>query len=281
VISAKTIDGKKLAEQILDNLRSKILVSCAPVLAIILIGKDPASIIYVRNKIKQADNLKIKTRLIELPSSISQDDLISTIYNLNNDPEVKGIIIQLPLPSHIKCFAIIESIDPSKDVDGFHPTNVGRLHNGSSLEYFVPCTALAVIHAIEHEMPQITGKNVVIVNRSALIGRPLSALLLQKDATVTICHSFSVNLKDITRNADIVICAIGKPKFFDKSYFKQGAMIIDVGISRQEREGRSFISGDVDFDDLRSTASFITPVPGGIGPLTVAYLLSNTCKFLH
>lgn len=280
--SAKIIDGKKLAQKILDDLRNKILASnTIPVLAIILIGQNPASTIYVNTKLKQASLLNIKTHLIQLPSSISQDELIAIIHKLNSDENVSGIIVQLPLPFHIKFSAVIEAIDPSKDVDGFGPINVGRLHNDSNLEYFVPCTALAVIHAIESSMPKISGKHVAIINRSALIGKPLSALLLQKDATVTVCHSRSVNLKDITQSADIVVCAIGKPKFFDKSYFKQGAIIIDVGISRQEHEGKAFISGDVAFDELLPQASFITPVPGGIGPLTVAYLLSNTCKFLQ
>jgi methylenetetrahydrofolate dehydrogenase (NADP+)/methenyltetrahydrofolate cyclohydrolase len=281
VIDTKIIDGKKLADKILDDLKGKIIkASKIPTLAIILIGQDPASAIYVNTKLKQATSLNLKTRLIQLPSTSSQDELISIITQLNNDSDISGIIVQLPLPLHIKFSTIIEAINPSKDVDGFHPINVGRLHNASSLAYFVPCTALAVMHAIDYKLPNIAGKNVVIVNRSSLIGKPLSALLLQKDATVTICHSQSVNLKHITRSADIIVCAIGRPNFFDKSYFKQDATIIDVGISRQEHQGKSFISGDVDFDNVRSIASYITPVPGGIGPLTVAYLLSNTCKFL-
>jgi methylenetetrahydrofolate dehydrogenase (NADP+)/methenyltetrahydrofolate cyclohydrolase len=286
VILTKIIDGKKIAANILSKLKADIK-ECAeiPKLAIILIGENPASLIYVNTKIKQAAFVGIQTELISLSVDVSQADLISIINDLNNAPEVKGIIIQLPIPKNINFENLTKHIDPRKDVDGFHPLNVGKLHSNTKDSqdnnfYFVPCTALACLEAIKSVIPNLKGQNIVIVNRSNLIGKPLSALLLQQNATVTICHSASVNLRDITQKADIVICAIGQPKFFNKSYFKKGSIIIDVGISRQYRNEKSYISGDVDFDDLIGHASYITPVPGGIGPLTVAYLLSNTISSL-
>ncbi len=286
MILTKIIDGKKIAANILSKLKADIK-ECAeiPKLAIILIGENPASLIYVNTKIKQAAFVGIQTELISLSVDVSQADLISIINDLNNAPEVKGIIIQLPIPKNINFENLTKHIDPRKDVDGFHPLNVGKLHSNTKDSqdnnfYFVPCTALACLEAIKSVIPNLKGQNIVIVNRSNLIGKPLSALLLQQNATVTICHSASVNLRDITQKADIVICAIGQPKFFNKSYFKKGSIIIDVGISRQYRNEKSYISGDVDFDDLIGHASYITPVPGGIGPLTVAYLLSNTISSL-
>ncbi len=286
MILTKVIDGKKIAANILSKLKADIK-ECAeiPKLAIILIGENPASLIYVNTKIKQAAFVGIQTELISLSVDVSQADLISIVNDLNNAPEVKGIIIQLPIPKNINFENLTKHIDPRKDVDGFHPLNVGKLHSNTKDSqannfYFVPCTALACLEAIKSEIQNLKGQNIVIVNRSNLIGKPLSALLLQQNATVTICHSASVNLRDITQKADIVVCAIGQPKFFNKSYFKKGSVIIDVGISRQYRNEKSYISGDVDFDDLIGHASCITPVPGGIGPLTVAYLLSNTISSL-
>lgn len=280
--STQIIDGKNIAEQILEQLKSKIVkLPRKPKLAIILLGNESASLIYVKMKVQQAHKIGIQASLLEFPSTISEQELISEIDKLNNDPLIDGIIVQLPIPKHIYLHKIIEKIDAKKDVDGLHPMNIGRLHlskTGSNLEErffgFVPCTALACLTAINFAEKNLSGKNVVIVNRSNLVGKPLLALLIKQNATVSMCHSASVNLHQITSRADIVVCAIGKAKFFNKSYFKKGAIIIDVGISRQE--GSSKIYGDVDFEDLYGHASYITPVPGGIGPLTVAYLLSNT-----
>ncbi len=285
---SKIIDGKQIASNILDNLKTQIeQCGLEPKLAIILIGDNPASLIYVNNKIKRATFVGIETELIHLSPNTTQKKLISIISQLNQDQKVSGIIMQLPLVKHINFEEVIECIDPNKDVDGFHPLNVGRLHNMSRVgasstgvlehfKVFVPCTALGCLTAIKSVRKDLTGQNIVVINRSSLVGKPLSALLLQHDATVTVCHSFSNNLKEITRQADIVVCAIGRAKFFDKSYFKEGAIVIDVGINREDSNGQSSICGDVNFDDLMNHASYITPVPGGIGPLTIAYLLSNT-----
>ena len=279
------IEGKKIAASLLENLQAECgeifaASGIKPCLAIILVGNDPASRVYVTNKIKAARFVGIDTKLIEPDSSISEKDLLTQIEALNQDSSVSGIIVQLPLPSHIRNTKVIEAIAPDKDVDGFHPVNVGRLYSEQGAG-FVPCTALGCLKLIESCNLDLAGKNVVMIGRSSIVGRPLAALLLKKDCTVTICHSKTRNLAEITRKADIVISAIGKPKYLTKEYFSSHAIIIDVGISRIETNGNKVLCGDVDFDDLQDHASYITPVPGGVGPMTVAYLLTNTLKAFH
>jgi len=279
------INGKKIAQEILDDLKSKI-VSIKPKLAIILIGENPASQIYVKIKIKQAASVGIDAELIKLPVEVDQEVLLTIISELNIDPKIHGIIVQLPVPLHLNTQEIFQKIHSAKDVDGLNPINIGKLYSSSKIQissdfnyeytlydYFIPCTALGILRLIREVSPNISGLNVAIVNRSNLIGKPLAGLLMQRNATVTICHSYSKSLSDITSAADVVVCAIGKKDFFDKKYFKKGAIVIDVGINK-DADGN--VTGDVNFDDIKGNVGFITPVPGGVGPLTVAYLLSNT-----
>jgi len=279
------IDGKKIAQEILDDLKGKIR-NIRPKLAIILIGDNPASQIYVGIKIKQAENVGIEAELIKLPAEVDQEVLLTIISELNIDPKIHGIIVQLPVPLHLNTQEIFNTIHPAKDVDGLNPINIGKLYSSPRVrvssnfnyeytlhDYFIPCTALGVLRLIREAAPNIGGLHVAIVNRSNLIGKPLVGLLMQRNATVTICHSYSKNLSDITAAADVVVCAIGKEDFFDRRYFKKGGVVIDVGINKGPGDS---VTGDVNFDDVKDQASFITPVPGGVGPLTVAYLLSNT-----
>ena len=277
MIEAKVIDGKKIASAILEELKLAISKAAKkPKLAIILMGEMPASIIYVKTKVKQAHSIGMETILLEFTSFVDEQEVLDAIFQLNQDATVDGIIVQMPVPKHINFQKLVEKIDPKKDVDGLHPVNIGKLWlaQDEACLGFVPCTALGCLKAISSCLPDLSGKNIAIVNRSNLVGKPLMALLLKQNATVTICHSLSANLHKITSKADIVICAIGKAKYFTKNYFKKGATIIDVGIARQS--GTALISGDVDFENVKDHVSYITPVPGGIGPLTVAYLLSNT-----
>lgn len=274
------INGKILAEAILATLTHKIAYvqekyKKAPRLAIILIGEDPASVIYVRNKLKAAERIGIHAFKVMLPSSIDLQTLLSEIKKLNEDPEISGIIVQLPLPQHIDKHIILSAIDPEKDVDGFHPINVGYLNSGLELG-FVPCTAIGVVYLIKQYEPDLTGKNIVIVGRSNIVGRPLVPLLIKENATITICHSKSENLDKITASADIVISAIGRAKYLTSKYFNQHSIVIDVGINRDAQTEK--IIGDVDFADVCDKVKYITPVPGGVGPMTIAFLLKNTFK---
>lgn len=277
---AKLIDGKKIAKELLTDLQKKIendtKKQLPPAkLAIILVGEDAASLIYVQNKIKAAKSVGIKTQLERFSSEIEENTLLAKVTELNNDKIIDGIIVQLPLPSQINKAKIIQAIAPQKDVDGFHPINLGLLFS-SYQHKFVPCTALGCLYLIKSVCQDLTGKKVVIIGRSNIVGRPLAALLLKANCSVTICHSHSAELSVMTRAADIVIAAIGKAKFLTKDYFRPGAIIIDVGINRYQLEGKNKLVGDVDFANLLSVASHITPVPGGVGPMTVAYLLINS-----
>lgn len=274
------IDGKKISEQILSDLRlqidedSKQGISHAK-LAIILVGDNPASKIYVQNKIKAATKVGILTELKSFDDDVHEEILIKEIERLNNDDEVSGIIIQLPLPSHINKSRVIMAINPSKDVDGFHPINVGLLY--SPYEHgFVPCTARGCLELIKFCLDDLTGKDVVVIGRSNIVGRPLAALLLKEHCSVTICHSRTKNLSKITSKADIVISGVGNPKFLTKDYFNPDAIVIDVGINRVTSENKYELVGDVDFQEVKDKVKYITPVPGGVGPMTVAYLLVNT-----
>lgn len=273
------IDGKALANEILSELKHEVQrlkdkTGALPKLAIVLVGDNPASIIYVKNKIKHANKIGIDTLLLNLPIIIKTEDLIAKINELNLDQNISGIIVQLPLPESIDKNKILSAISYSKDVDGFHPLNVGYLHSEIN-SGCVPCTALGCLEVIKKYEPNLRGKNAVIIGRSNIVGKPLSALLLKEDCSVTICHSKSQNLSSITSKADIVVAAIGSPLKLTSEYFKPEAIVIDVGINRI---GGNKIIGDVDFANVKSKVKYITPVPGGIGPMTIAFLLKNTVK---
>jgi methylenetetrahydrofolate dehydrogenase (NADP+) / methenyltetrahydrofolate cyclohydrolase len=276
-MTGKLIDGKKLASekrQLLkhqvDGLKEK---GITPGLSMILVGEDPASKTYVRAKRKACEQLGIHSFLTEFPETITEGLLLSEIDRLNKDETVHGILVQLPLPKHINVNAVIERILPSKDVDGFHPINVGRMTLGQ--EAFFPCTPLGILEMLRSENIEIKGKNVVVIGRSNIVGKPVGQLLLRENATVTYCHSHTDNLKELTTKADILIVAVGSPKFISKDYIKAGAVVIDVGVNRLET-GK--LCGDVAFADVLDHVSYITPVPGGVGPMTITMLLYNTVK---
>lgn len=274
------IDGKSIACDLLLDLTAQIETiavryEIVPTIAIILVGHDQASTIYVNNKIKAAEKVGMRVNLVRIPIEVDSAALLEQVKRLNNDMEVSGIIVQLPLPAHIDKDLIIASIDPRKDVDGFHPLNVGYLHSGVN-HGFVPCTALGCLHLIKAYEPCLKGKKVAIIGRSNIVGKPLSALLLQENCTVTLCHSYTVGLSQITTKADIVVSAMGVPKMLGIEYFNQNSIVIDVGITRMPFE--EGIVGDVDFERVKNTVKYITPVPGGVGPMTVAFLLKNTFK---
>lgn len=271
------IDGKLIAEQIQDELRKKI-IGHKPVLAVVLVGANPASEIYVQAKRKACAAVGIESKLLTLPASIAESDLLERIEGFNKDPDIHGILVQFPLPSHICESHIVRAIDPTKDVDGFNPVNVGKLLLGQD-DGFVSCTPLGIQMLLQKSDIPVAGKHVVIVGRSNLVGKPLAALLVQKkphcNATVTIAHSRSEYLTEITRSADILVAAIGQPLFITKEMVKKGAAVIDVGINRLE-SGK--IVGDVDFAQVKTVTSRISPVPRGVGPMTIAMLLRNTVK---
>lgn len=274
------IDGKKISKQILADLKSKIdednkLLNTPAKLAIILVGDDPVSGIYVQNKIKAANKVGILTELKHFDSNVPENLLLREIEKLNEDAQVSGIIIQMPLPPHIDKLKVIMAVDFRKDVDGFHPINLGLLYSPYK-HGFVPCTALGCLQLIKYCTEDLVGKNAVIIGRSNIVGRPLAALLLKEHCSVTICHSRTKNLAAITSKAEIVISAMGNPKFLTKEYFNSNAIVIDVGISRVMSQNKCELVGDVDFQDVKNRVKYITPVPGGVGPMTVAYLLMNT-----
>jgi len=274
------IDGKEISEIILADLKAKIendkQQGFRPAkLAIILVGDDPASTIYVQNKIKAALRIGILTELKQFDSDLPEKVLLSEVSQLNNDPEISGIIIQLPLPNHIDKAKVIMAVHPDKDVDGFHPINIGLLYSPFE-NGFVPCTTRGCLALIKSCVGDLAGKNVVVIGRSNIVGRPLAALLLKEDCSVMICHSKTIDLASITSRADIVVSAIGRPKFLTKEYFNSNAVVIDVGINRLVLDNKCTMVGDVDFQSVKDHVKYITPVPGGVGPMTVAYLLVNT-----
>ena len=270
------IDGKKVAESITAQIKTDLLrYKAKPNLTVVLVGDDPASHIYVKNKIKKAIELGFDSKAIFLPEKTSEKELLKKVDELNKSKKVHGILVQLPLPKHISENSIINAISPLKDVDGFHPINKGRLAIGDE-GGFVPCTPLGCIILIEQILGKdLSGKTAVVVGRSNLVGKPMASLLLNRNATVTIVHSKTKNAKDFTQKADILVIAIGKPKFITKDYVKKGAIVIDVGINRSS-DGK--LCGDADFDNLIDIASHITPVPGGVGPMTIACLMKNALK---
>ena len=275
-MTAKLIDGKKIAEKIISEIKDKVITNqsegiAPPGLAVIQVGKDPDSSVYVRNKRKACEEVGMKSFNYDLDKSTSQQELIELVDSLNNNAEVNGILIQLPLPSHINETIVIETINPSKDVDGFHPYTIGRLMQRIPL--LRPCTAIGVITMLEAIEIDPKGMNAVIVGASNLVGRPLNLELLLKGATTTVCHKFTKNLKDHVMSADILAVAVGKPNFIPGSWIKEDAIVFDIGINRDEN-GK--LTGDVDFDSAKEKASWISPVPGGVGPMTVAMLIKNT-----
>lgn len=267
----KILDGKKLSLILQEDLKEKInKLSNSPNLTVVMVGEDKASKIYVKNKEKIAKKMGIDTNTIYLNSETTTDELLSIIERLNKDKSVNGILVQLPLPKHIDENLVLEKISPLKDVDGFHPKNLGKLMiNNASM---IPCTPLGIIKLLDFYNIELEGKNVVILGRSNIVGKPMLHLLSQKNATVTITHSYTKNLKDITKKADILIVAIGKSNFITKEYIKDNAIIVDVGINRVDNK----IMGDVDFNSVKDKVSFITPVPGGVGPLTITMLMYQT-----
>lgn len=274
-MTAKIIDGKKTAQKIRAELKLEIQnLKIKPELRVILVGNNPASQIYVKNKEKYASEVGIKSETIRLPEDITEEKLLKQIKKLNKDKHINGILVQLPLPSHINEFSVINAIAPEKDVDGFTIYNKGLLSIGKPA--LTPCTPLGIIELLKQYKIKIASKNAVIIGRSNIVGKPMAQLLLNEDATVTICHSKTKNLAEITANADILISAVGKPKFIGKKYVKKDATVIDVAMNRDTKNNRWV--GDVDFDNVSKVAKFITPVPGGVGPMTIAMLLKNTVQ---
>lgn len=271
---AKIIDGKKISAQIKEEVKAaaaelakrEIFVT----LAVIQVGADPASSVYVGNKKKACEYVGFRSLSYELPEETTQEELLSLIEELNGRADVNGILVQLPLPEQISEEKVIQTISPDKDVDGFHVQNVGRLNVGT--KGFVSCTPAGIIELLKRAGISIEGKECVVVGRSNIVGKPMAALLLRENGTVTVCHSRTKNLAEVTGRADILIAALGKPKFITEEYIKDGAVVIDVGIHRQEN-GK--LCGDVDFDSVAKKASYITPVPGGVGPMTIAMLMVN------
>lgn len=270
----KLIDGKTISMQIKDELKEQVAKlkeqGIELTLAVIQVGEDPASSVYVRNKKNACAYIGINSIAHELPEETTQEELLDLIDKLNNDNKVNGILVQLPLPKHIDEDAIINAISPAKDVDGFHPQNVGALSIGK--KGFVSCTPAGVIQLLKRSNIDIEGKECVVLGRSNIVGKPMAMLLLRENGTVTVCHSKTKNLKEITKRADILIVALGKPKFITKEYIKEGAVVIDVGI---HRNSENKLCGDVDFDDVKDMVEAITPVPGGVGPMTIAMLMYN------
>ena len=274
------IDGKKISKEIKDELKEKVADYKAKgteiTLVVIQVGDDPASSVYVRNKKKACEYIGINSKSYELPESTTEQELLGLIDKFNNDDSINGILVQLPVPKHIDPTKIINAISPSKDVDGFHPYNVGCLSIGE--RGFVSCTPAGVLELLKRYNIDIDGKNAVIVGRSNIVGKPMSTLMLKENATVTVTHSHTSNLKEVCKGADILIVAIGKNKFITSDYVKEGAVVIDVGI---HRDGNNKLSGDVDYDDVAQHTSAITPVPGGVGPMTIAMLMNNCVESVN
>jgi methylenetetrahydrofolate dehydrogenase (NADP+)/methenyltetrahydrofolate cyclohydrolase len=271
------ISGKQIAQQIKDQLKQQVAdLDYQPGLAVILVGENPASQVYVRAKDRACQKVGFYSQKLELDKDISQEQLLAEVQALNQDPQVDGILVQLPLPDHLDEKLVIDNINPDKDVDVFHPANVGRLSLRKSLpdldQVLAPCTPKGVMRMLEHSQVDLEGKQAVVVGRSNLVGKPLALMLLARHATVTVCHSRTKNLQEQTKQADVLIAAVGRPEFITQDMVKPGAVVIDVGINRTD-DG---LVGDVAFDQVKQVAGQITPVPGGVGPMTIASLLENT-----
>lgn len=271
------LDGKTLAQNIEIEIQKEVeslsQKGITPGLAVMLVGSNPASQSYVNMKAKACKRTGIYSITHEMPENIQQESLLQTIAMLNQNPNIDGILVQLPLPKHIDTTAVLEAIAPHKDVDGFHPFNMGRVF--ANLESFVPATPMGVLTLLKHYKIPLQGKNVVIVGASNIVGKPLGALFLNENATITLCHIYTQDLAKHTKEADILCVAVGKPNLITKDMVKEGAIVVDIGISRLQ-DGR--IVGDVDFENVAPLCEFITPVPGGVGPMTIASLLQNTLK---
>jgi len=285
-MTAKRIDGRAAAVAVRERVaaaaaRFRELTGRAPGLATVLVGEDPASAVYVRSKGKATAEAGMESFSHQLPDSASESDLLDLIERLNHDDTVDGILVQLPLPSHIDSARVIAAIDPAKDVDGFHPVNAGRLATG--LEALVPCTPLGCLHLLKQEIGNIAGKEAVVIGRSNIVGKPMAMLLIGESATVTVAHSKTSDLPAVVRRADIVVAAVGRPEMVRGDWIKPGAVVIDVGINRvpAEEEGKTRLVGDVAYEEAAQVASAITPVPGGVGPMTIAMLLRNTLVAAH
>lgn len=274
---AQIINGKEISQTIKDELKAEVTdlkaQGVSVTLAVIQVGNDPASSVYVRNKKNACAYIGIESLAYELPEDTTEEALLGLIEELNQRTDVNGILVQLPLPAHINENKVIQTIDPKKDVDGFHPQSVGALCIGQP--GFVSCTPAGIIQLLKRSGIEMDGKHCVVVGRSNIVGKPMSLLMLRENATVTICHSHTKDLKAMCREADILICAIGKPLFFTSEYIKEGAVVIDVGI---HRNAQNKLCGDVDFDDVVDKVSAITPVPGGVGPMTIAMLMYNCVR---
>lgn len=270
----QVIDGKKISQEIKDELREKAArmreQGIERTLAVVQVGADPASSVYVRNKKKACEYVGVRSLSYELPEETGEEELLGIIRELNEREDVNGILVQLPLPSHINEERVLLAISPEKDVDGFHPVNVGNLSIGRP--GYVSCTPAGVIQLLKRSGISIQGKECVVLGRSNIVGKPMAMLLLRENGTVTVCHSRTENLREITRRADILVAAVGKPRMVDETYVKDGSVVIDVGIHRNEDNK---LCGDVDFESVAPKTSYITPVPGGVGPMTIAMLMAN------
>ncbi|MGV6802461.1 MAG: bifunctional methylenetetrahydrofolate dehydrogenase/methenyltetrahydrofolate cyclohydrolase FolD [bacterium] len=283
---AKLIDGKHIAAQLVDQIAAATKTlqqqqQVTPGLAVILVGENPASQVYVRNKGRMAEKCGFHSVQYNLPETSRMDELVTLIKNLNEDKDVHGILVQLPLPSHMDESEILKLISPAKDVDGFHPLNIGLLYAGQTDEALIPCTPAGSVLLAKSTLPQgLSGLNAVIIGRSNIVGKPVAQLLLQENCTITIAHSRTRNLPELVKMADIVIAAVGRPEMIQGEWIKKGAVIIDVGINRvpapEKGEGKTKLVGDVDFNTAKKVAAAITPVPGGVGPMTIAMLMANT-----
>jgi methylenetetrahydrofolate dehydrogenase (NADP+) / methenyltetrahydrofolate cyclohydrolase len=277
-MTAQLIDGRKLAAEVKNQVRDKIEAALAlggrrPGLAVVKVGDDPASEVYVRNKRRACEDVGIRSVAHDLPAATSESALLSLVDELNRDPQIDGILVQLPLPAQVQQTSIIERIDPAKDVDGFHPYNVGRL--AQRIPVMRPCTPYGVIRLLEHIGAPFKGQHAVVVGASNIVGRPMSLELLLMGATTTVCHRFTTDLEQYVRQAEILVVAVGKPGLVPGEWIKRGAIVIDVGMNRL---GDGHLVGDVRFDSARERAAWITPVPGGVGPMTVAMLMHNTLE---
>lgn len=276
-MTATIINGKELSQQIRTELQQKVDAmkqkNLIPGLAVVLVGDDPASQVYVRNKEKACKSLGMYSEVHRLPAATTESELLSLVHQLNDNPKIHGILVQMPLPSHLSEEKVIHAINPDKDVDGFHPVNVGKLMIGEPA--LTACTPAGIIEMLKRTGIEIAGKKAAVIGRSNIVGKPISMLLLHEHATVTMCHSRTPELAEVTKQADILIVAAGKPEMVKREHVKQGAVVIDVGINRLSN-GK--LAGDVDFEDVKEVAGYITPVPGGVGPMTITMLLNNTIQ---
>ena len=277
----KIIDGKAIAQRVLEEVKADVITlqqqGIEPCLAVVLVGDDPASRVYVRNKVEKARFVGIRSLEFRFDEQLSEEDLLNKIDELNADPDVHGILVQLPLPKQINETKVLERINPKKDVDGFHSENVGGLSQGRDV--LTPCTPTGCIRLLKEALgDDLTGLHAVVIGRSNIVGKPMAALLLKESCTVTVVHSKTKNIQQICQQADIVVAAVGRPKMVTASYLQADAVVIDVGINRIVEDGKARLVGDVDFDDALPMASAIAPVPGGVGPMTIAYLMKNTLQ---